>query len=107
MRAGLSWEMVLKKCHTMNKAFDRFLVNKVAAYKAKDVTRLMAIEGIIRNRLKIEAIIKNMRLIESMRKSLKDFANWVADNHPLTKEEWVKLFKEYSPLPAAKASMNF
>ena len=29
-----------------------------------------------------------------MRDSDKGFSNWIASNHPLTKENWVKLFKK-------------
>ncbi len=94
MQAGLSWEIVLKKRKAMNKAFDRFNVNKVAKYDAKDVKRLLKEEGIIRNRLKILAIIENAKRIQVMRKSHKGFAKWLATHHPLTKPEWVKLFKK-------------
>ena len=63
MQAGLSWEIVLKKRKALNQAFHRFLVNKVAAYGAHDVKRLLADAGIIRNRLKIKAIIENAKRV--------------------------------------------
>lgn len=94
MQAGLSWEIVLKKRKNMNRAFDRFVVSKVARYGAKDVKRLLADEGIIRNRLKIEAIVANANVILDIRKSHKSFAAWIAAHHPLTKPEWVKLFRK-------------
>jgi len=94
MQAGLSWEIVLKKRKALNKAFHRFLVNKVAAYKTGDVQRLLKDEGIIRNRLKIKAIIENARRVQKLRKSHGGFAGWIAAHHPLTKDGWVKLFRE-------------
>lgn len=94
MQAGLSWEIVLKKRVALNSAFDRFVVSKVAAYDDADVQRLMADEGIIRNRLKILAIIEDAKIIMTMRKSHKGFAAWLAAHHPLTKAQWVKLFKK-------------
>jgi len=94
MQAGLSWEIVLKKRKALNRAFDRFHVNKVAAYKAKDIKRLLADEGIIRNRLKVLAIIENAKRVQEMRKTHKSFARWIAAHHPRTKPEWVKLFKQ-------------
>ncbi|HEU0118874.1 MAG TPA: DNA-3-methyladenine glycosylase I [Alphaproteobacteria bacterium] len=94
MQAGLSWEIVLKKRKAMNKAFNRFSVDKVAKYKAADIKRLLKDEGIIRNRLKIEAIIENAKRIQPIRKSHGGLAKWIAAHHPLTKEEWVKLFKK-------------
>jgi DNA-3-methyladenine glycosylase I len=94
-QAGLSWEIVLKKRKSTAKAFHRFNANKVAAYKAADVRRLLKNEGIIRNRLKIKAIIENARRIKAMRKSHKGFNGFLAAHHPLTKQEWVKLFKKH------------
>jgi len=94
MQAGLSWEIVLKKRKAMNVAFDYFYVKKVAAYGAKDLKRLLGDQTIIRNRLKIQAIIDNAQTVLSMRRSHKGFANWLAAHHPLTKAEWVKLFKK-------------
>ncbi len=94
MQAGLSWEIVLKKRKALNKAFDRFSVDKVAAYGARDVARLLADEGIIRNRRKIEAIIENARRIQTIRKESGSFARWLDAHHPRAKAEWVKLFKK-------------
>jgi DNA-3-methyladenine glycosylase I len=94
MQAGLSWEITLKKRKALNRAFDRFVVSKVAAYGAVDVTRLLADEGIIRNRLKIAAIVHNAQVLLEIRKSHKSFAKWIAAHHPLSKEEWVKLFRK-------------
>jgi DNA-3-methyladenine glycosylase I len=94
MQAGLSWEIVLKKRKGMNRAFHRFSVNKVAGYKAADIRRLLKDDNIIRNRLKIKAIIENARRIKKLRKSHKGFARWIATHHPLTKTEWVTLFRE-------------
>ncbi len=50
--------------------------------------------GIIRNRLKIAATIENARRIQALQKEYGSFKNWLDHHHPLTKEGWVKLFKE-------------
>jgi len=94
MQAGLSWEIVLKKRKSLNRAFDRFQVSKVAAYGAKDIERLLDDAGIIRNRRKILAVIHNARVLLEIRKTHRGFARWLAAHHPLTKPEWVKLFKK-------------
>jgi len=94
MQAGLSWEITLKKRKATFTAFDRFKAAKVAAYGAKDIKRLLADAGIIRNRLKIEAIIHNAGVILAMRKSHGGFAKWLAAQTAKTKPEWVKLFKK-------------
>jgi DNA-3-methyladenine glycosylase I len=94
MQAGLSWEIVLKKRRGLNKAFHKFNVNKIAGYKAADIKRLLADENIIRNRLKVAAIIENANRIIGLRKSHGGLARWITAHHPLTKPEWVKLFRK-------------
>lgn len=93
MQAGLSWEIVLKKRKGLNKAFNKFAVKKVASYRASDIKRLLGDENGIRNRLKILAIIANANKLLKLRKSHGGFAQWISIHHPLTKAEWVKLFK--------------
>lgn len=60
-QAGLSWLIILKKRENYCKAFDNFDVKKIAAYTSKDVQRLLADPGIVRNRMKIESAIRNAR----------------------------------------------
>ena len=93
-QAGLSWETILKKEVTFRKAYDNFNIKKVAAYNETDRERLMADPGIIRNRLKINAAIENAKAILALQKEHGSFENWLETYHPLTKLEWVKLFKK-------------
>ncbi len=58
-QSGLSWLTILRKRENFRRAFDRFDIEKVAAYGAKDTKRLMENAGIVRNRKKIEAAITN------------------------------------------------
>ncbi len=60
-QAGLSWLTILRKRQEFRVAFKGFDPNVVARFKAKDITRLMNNEGIVRNRLKIEATIANAK----------------------------------------------
>lgn len=62
-QAGLNWLMILRKRENYRQAFDRFQAAEIAAYKEKDVQRLLADPGIVRNRLKIGAAIKNARAV--------------------------------------------
>ncbi|NQW01713.1 MAG: DNA-3-methyladenine glycosylase I [Rhodospirillales bacterium] len=94
MQAGLSWLLILKKRDGLNKAFAGFHVDTVASFTDDDVARLLGDETIIRNRLKILAIIENAKRLQAMRETHTGFANWLAACHPLTKAEWVKLFKK-------------
>ena len=60
-QSGLSWLIILRKRDNFRRAFDRFDLERVARYTDRDVTRLMADTGIVRNRAKIEATIANAR----------------------------------------------
>jgi DNA-3-methyladenine glycosylase I len=93
-QAGLSWETILKKKDNFFKAFDDFNIEKVSRYNEKKVAKLLQDAGIIRNRLKIEAAIDNAKKIRTIQKEFGSFKNWLDKHHPLSKEEWVKLFKK-------------
>ena len=60
-QAGLSWLTILRKRENFRHAFDNFDPERLARYGEKDVTRLMADPGIVRNRAKIEATLSNAR----------------------------------------------
>jgi DNA-3-methyladenine glycosylase I len=92
-QAGLSWTTILNKKDNFFKAFDNFDIAKVAKYGQKQKDRLMGDAGIIRNRLKIEATVENAQRIQAIQKEHGSFKSWLDKHHPLTKEEWVKLFK--------------
>ncbi|MFI6942166.1 DNA-3-methyladenine glycosylase I [Streptomyces sp. NPDC050418] len=62
-QSGLSWITILRRRENFRRAFDGFLIDKVAAYTAADAERLLADEGIIRNRAKIEATLANAKLL--------------------------------------------
>src|SRR5688572_11367381 len=93
-QAGLSWLTILKKKENFHRAFDGFDVDTVAAYGEADRARLLADAGIIRNRLKVDAVIENARRIVALRETHGSFAGWLDAHHPLTKDEWVKLFRK-------------
>lgn len=61
MQAGLSWLTILRKRENFRHAFDGFAAEKIARYGERDIARLMADPGIVRNRLKILAAIGNAR----------------------------------------------
>ncbi|SBS77645.1 DNA-3-methyladenine glycosylase I [uncultured Mycobacterium sp.] len=71
-QSGLSWLIILRKRDNFRKAFDGFNIKKVAAYTERDVARLMADEGIVRNRAKIEATITNARAVADLEVGLSD-----------------------------------
>lgn len=93
-QAGLSWLTILKKREGFRQAYDAFDIATVAGYGDPDRERLLADAGIIRNRLKVDAAIHNARCIVELQARFGSFAAWLAHHHPLSKPEWVKLFKK-------------
>ncbi|HSW63051.1 MAG TPA: DNA-3-methyladenine glycosylase I [Dissulfurispiraceae bacterium] len=72
-QAGLSWLTILRKRESYRNAFDHFDIGKVAAYSEKDVQRLLADSGIVRNRLKIESAVSNARGVLAMQQEFGSF----------------------------------
>jgi len=93
-QAGLSWITILKKAQNFRKAYDDFKIEKIANYDEKEIARLLADAGIIRNRLKVNAAIVNAQRILELRKEHGSFKGWLDSNRSLSKEEWIKLFKK-------------
>ena len=62
-QSGLSWLIILRKRENFRRAFSGFDIETVARYTDADVARLMADQGIVRNRAKIEATIANARAV--------------------------------------------
>jgi DNA-3-methyladenine glycosylase I len=71
-QAGLSWITILRRRENFRKAFKNFEIAQVARMSDKDVEKLMANEGIIRNRAKISSTISNAKLTLKLEDSLSD-----------------------------------
>jgi DNA-3-methyladenine glycosylase I len=87
-QAGLSWITILRKREHFRRAFDGFDPEAMARYKDRDVRRLMADPGIVRNRLKIEAAIANARAFCTLveRRSLASVVWSFLDDGPIVNE---------------------
>ncbi len=93
-QAGLSWDTILKKKENFVRVYDNFNIEKVSQYDDQKRAELLQNSGIIRNRLKINAAIENAKAIRKLQKEYGSFKNWLDRHHPLTREEWAKLFKK-------------
>jgi DNA-3-methyladenine glycosylase I len=71
-QAGLSWSTILRKREGYRQAFEDFDVAKVARFGPRDVERLMADAGIVRNRLKIESTVANAKAVLELDVSLSE-----------------------------------
>jgi DNA-3-methyladenine glycosylase I len=62
-QAGLSWSTILRKREGYRSAFENFDAEKVAGFTKKDVERLLADPGIVRNRLKVASTVNNAKCV--------------------------------------------
>ena len=60
-QAGLSWSTILRKLDGYRRAYGGFDPAVIAGYGDDDVARLLADDGIVRNRAKVAASIRNAR----------------------------------------------
>lgn len=100
-QSGLSWLTILKKRENFRKAFHGFDAARIARYGAKDIARLMADAGIVRNRLKVEATIDNARLLLKLqeRTSLAAFLWGFLDGRPQ-----INAHRSFNTVPAETAT---
>jgi DNA-3-methyladenine glycosylase I len=100
-QAGLNWLTVLRKRENYRKAFDNFDPRKVAKYDSEKFQKLLATEGIIRNKLKIRSAIQNARAFLEVQKEFGSFDAYIwqfVGGKPI-RNSW----KNLSELPAQTA----
>jgi DNA-3-methyladenine glycosylase I len=76
-QAGLSWSTILRKRDAYRRAFAAFDPRRVARFGPRDVRRLLADEGIVRNRAKIDAAIGNARAFLAVQEEHGTFAAYL------------------------------
>ena len=97
-QAGLNWLTVLRKRENYREAFDNFDPKKVAKYDSEKFQKLLATEGIIRNKLKIRSAIQNARAFLELQKEFGTFDAYIwqfVSGKPI-RNSW----KSLSELPA-------
>lgn len=93
-QAGLNWTTILNKQENFRRAYSNFSIKAVAGYDEIERERLLSDRGIIRNKLKVNAAIHNAEVLLQLQKEHGSFLAWLDQHHPLSKDEWVKLFKK-------------
>lgn len=76
-QAGLSWDTILKKRDAYREAYDFFEPAKVAKYGEKQLSRLLANEGIVRNRLKVASSVQNAQAFLAVQKEFGSFDAYI------------------------------
>lgn len=100
-QAGLSWETILRKREGYRRAYGGFDPAKVARFGEKQVAKLLADPGIVRNRLKIASSITNARAFLKVQAEFGSFDAFIwqfVDGKPL-----VNTWKEMSQIPTQSA----
>ncbi len=90
-QAGLAWITILRRREAFRAAFAAFEPQAVAAFGERDVERLLADAGIVRNRAKIEATIANARALVALRE----------DGESLAELVWRRATPPGAPAPTA------
>lgn len=81
-QAGLSWRTILNKREAFRAAYRGFDPAVVAAFDDADRARLMADEGIVRNRLKVDGSVRNARAYLAVVGEFGSFAAYLASMVP-------------------------
>ena len=96
-QAGLSWSTILHKREGYRKAFAKFDIERVARFTKRDVERLLADPGIVRNRLKVESTVNNAQRVLEL-ESLGDYLWEFVDGAPI-----VNRWRRLADIPAETA----
>jgi DNA-3-methyladenine glycosylase I len=97
-QAGLSWSTILHKREGYRRAFAGFDPAKVARFGAKEVERLLADPGIVRNRLKVESTVNNAARVLEVQGELGSLDAYLwsfVDGRPIVND-----FRTLAELPA-------
>jgi DNA-3-methyladenine glycosylase I len=76
-QAGLSWAIILHKRKNFRKAFANFDLEKIARYTRRDIERLLADPGIVRNKQKVAATVTNARAFLRIQETFGSFDAFV------------------------------
>jgi DNA-3-methyladenine glycosylase I len=76
-QAGLSWSTILRRREGYRRAYRGFDPTAVARFGERDVARLLADDGIIRNRSKVAWSIRNAKAFLALRREHGSFAEYL------------------------------
>lgn len=99
-QAGLSWITILRKREGYRQAFYNFDVKLVAGMTTEDVDRLMRLDGIVRNRLKITSAITNAHCFMAVQREYGSFYNYILSFMP-NEQPIINNYKTIKEVPSA------
>jgi DNA-3-methyladenine glycosylase I len=105
-QSGLSWLTVLRKRERFRAAFQGFDLERVAGFGARDVKRLLADAGIIRNRGKIEAAIANAKAAAEMHRAGESLAELFWSHAPRGRRSAPRLPADIPPVTPESTALS-
>jgi DNA-3-methyladenine glycosylase I len=97
-QAGLRWITILKRREHYRQCFDYFDAQKIAAYDAAKIKKILENTGVIRNRLKIQAVVSNAQAYLKVKEEFSSFSDYLwqfVDGKPL-----VNCWQPHQKIPA-------
>ncbi len=97
-QAGLSWLTILKRREGYRRAFEGFDPERIARYGERDVERLLADPGIIRNRQKVRSAVSNARAFLELVEETGSFSDYLwgfVDGEPI-----INHYRRHDDIPA-------
>lgn len=93
-QSGLSWLTILNKREGFRAAFANFDAEKVAAFEAHDVERLVQDAAIVRHRGKIISTINNAQRVLELRREFGSLAHYVWRYEPAAADRPARITRE-------------
>ena len=100
-QAGLSWLTILKRRDGYRRLYHDFNVEQVASFDDKQVEKMLADPGVIRNRKKIHASINNAQRFIEICEEFGSFSNYLWGFND--GKQVINHFKDLSEIPATSA----
>jgi DNA-3-methyladenine glycosylase I len=104
-QSGLSWLTILRKRESFRAAFAGFEIEAVARFGPRDVRRLMADAGIVRNRAKIDAAIANARAAAATRAGGESLAALMWSHAPPARRRAPRSLDELAPFTPESSAL--
>jgi DNA-3-methyladenine glycosylase I len=104
-QAGLSWSTILAREEGYFRAFHGLDPRRMARYGERDVARLLADPGIIRNRAKVRSAIANARAFLKLQEDEGTFSRWLwafVDGRPVV-NRWRRTTQVPAETPTSQA----
>ena len=105
-QSGLAWITILRKRDAFRTAFADFDPERVARFDKRDVARLLADAGIVRNRLKLEAAIANAKATVELRDGSKPLPELIWDHAPTGRAKAPRSWNDVAPLRTESTALS-